>query len=66
MFGLGSRIFVSRKDVFDLKLKDVGKVNKLTVTHDGSGFASAWFLEKVGRTVLLFFTFALASVIARF
>ena len=36
-----------KKDVFDLKFKDLGKLEKVKVSQDGSGFRSAWFLDKV-------------------
>ncbi len=36
------------KDSFFYKLKPLGKLFKLKVSHDGSGFGSAWYLNKVG------------------
>ena len=35
------------QDTFELKMKELGKLEKLKISHDGSGFKSAWFLEKV-------------------
>ncbi len=35
------------KDSFFFKLKPLGELSKLKVSQDGSGFKSAWFLDKV-------------------
>nr|XP_057926865.1 lipoxygenase homology domain-containing protein 1 isoform X2 [Doryrhamphus excisus] len=34
-------------DVFKIEAKDVGKVFKIRIGHDGSGIGSGWFLETV-------------------
>ncbi|XP_028314075.1 lipoxygenase homology domain-containing protein 1 isoform X3 [Gouania willdenowi] len=34
-------------EVFKIEVKDVGKIFKIRIGHDGSGLASGWFLETV-------------------
>ena len=31
--------------------EDIGKLTKIRIGHDGAGFGSAWFLEKVERLI---------------
>lgn len=33
--------------VFGVKCIDLGKLTKLQLSHDGAGFGSAWFVDKV-------------------
>ncbi|KAJ6662996.1 hypothetical protein lerEdw1_010817, partial [Lerista edwardsae] len=35
------------KEIFKVEAKDVGKIYKIRIGHDGTGFASGWFLETV-------------------
>ncbi len=36
-----------RIDEFGFHLLDLGDLKKITIGHDGRGFASGWFLDKV-------------------
>ncbi|XP_028592785.2 oxygen-regulated protein 1 [Podarcis muralis] len=40
----------AKTDTFRIKTKDVGRLQKIEIGHDGKGFASGWFLEKVEIT----------------
>eukprot|EP00794_Sanderia_malayensis_P016965 gene16965-18674_t len=37
----------SKSDVFKIKTKSLGKLQKLTVEHDNAGFAPGWYLDKI-------------------
>ena len=39
-----------KTDVIQVKSKNVGKVTKLHVSHDGAGIGSGWFLESIELT----------------
>ena len=41
-----------RKDTFTLEFLDLGKLQKLVIEHDNSGFGAAWLLDKVEVTNL--------------
>lgn len=34
-------------DVFGVETSDLGNINKIKIGHDGKGFGSGWFLDKV-------------------
>lgn len=34
-------------DHFQIRMNGVGELKKIRIEHDGKGFASGWFLEKV-------------------
>ena len=37
----------NKQDIFGIESVDLGKLQKITIGHDGSGFCSGWFLDKV-------------------
>ncbi|KAM3841839.1 oxygen-regulated protein 1 [Vipera latastei] len=39
-----------KSDTFKIKTKIIGRLQKIEIGHDGKGFASGWFLEKVEIT----------------
>ena len=45
------------EDTYPLTCKELGQLKKLKISHDGKGFKSAWFLEKVGSCSLLKFSY---------
>ena len=44
--------FICSKETYKVKCKDVGQVTELVIWHDGSGFASSWYLDKVSSSEL--------------
>ena len=43
-------VCISREDVFNIKAKDLGKLNKIKIGHDNSGAGPAWYLDKVSNS----------------
>ena len=41
------------QEEYKIKCQDLGKIESLKIWHDGSGLASAWFLDKVRSHFLL-------------
>lgn len=39
-------------DDFRIPLNDIGELKKIRIEHDGRGFASGWFLDKVSSMTL--------------
>ncbi|XP_044862525.1 lipoxygenase homology domain-containing protein 1-like isoform X2 [Mauremys mutica] len=39
-----------KSDIFRIKTKSLGRLRSIEIGHDGKGFASGWFLEKVEIT----------------
>jgi hypothetical protein len=37
----------NKTDVFGVECVDLGKIRKIRIGHDGTGFGAAWFLDKV-------------------
>lgn len=40
-------MLVGATDVFGVECEDLGNLTKIRIGHDGSGFGSGWFLDKV-------------------
>lgn len=38
---------ILQEDIFKIEAADLGKIYKIRVRHDNSGFSPAWYLEKV-------------------
>ena len=47
-------MFLFRKDSFTLTCAtSLGRLTKVRIGHDNTGFGAAWFLDKVSRTVFI-------------
>ncbi len=47
-------ILLGATDVFGVESSDLGNLTKLRIGHDGTGFGSGWFLEKVPLIIYLY------------
>ncbi|KAH3761318.1 hypothetical protein Pelo_6863 [Pelomyxa schiedti] len=45
--GPGNKFERGKTDLFAVECVDLGELKSVTIGHDGTGFGSAWFLEKV-------------------